>query len=131
MAEINSNCSFCRIIDCNSNSRESFVHLFRNCPITSVLITKLANITELCPEKNLYWYGIDSGTGEQNIEKLVLFEVFRFLLWKSKKGKRIPSFRNLLSEIELTIRVTSKTKSWLGNALSNSEFFTRIQQALG
>jgi hypothetical protein len=39
--------------------------------------------------KNLFWYGIGNGTLDKDI--LIIFEVFRFCIWKAKTRKKIPT----------------------------------------
>jgi hypothetical protein len=103
-------CSFCKIINPETLTRESFTHLFLDCLVTRgnlngfiriIRIPVLPNDPNL---KNIFWYGIVEG--ELDKELLLIFEIFRYCIWKEKTAKKIPhvltvteSFFNILNTI--------------------------------
>jgi hypothetical protein len=87
-------CSFCKIINPETLTRESFSHLFLDCPVTRgnlngfiriIRIPVLPNDPNL---KNIFWYGIVEG--ELDKELLLIFEIFCYCIWKAKTAKKIP-----------------------------------------
>ena len=56
-------CTFCRIIDNNTASRDGLSHVFRTCIVTDRLIAQLITKLEPIPDpnsiefKHMYWYG--------------------------------------------------------------------------
>jgi hypothetical protein len=88
-------CSFCKIINPETLTRESFTHLFLDCPVTRgnlngfiriIRIPVLPNDPHL---KNIFWYGIVEA--ELDKELLLIFEIFHYCIWKEKTAKKIPS----------------------------------------
>ena len=83
-------CNFCRIIDRDTEQRDSFPHFFYTCPITNRLLgqwcTNFVLQVNLDSEDfiKLYWYGIPpEGIPASELIPLIS-DLFNFILWKFK-----------------------------------------------
>ena len=106
-------CNFCRVLDPDSNTRENFLHLFFNCPVTGRLLENFAS--QLDPRentrdpafKNIYWYGLKVGVEAFAPQILLMMDCFRFTLWQFKIRKKVPNWplfsRELLFLIDTTV----------------------------
>jgi len=128
---IDPRCSFCRIIDNDTNTRETFGHLFFTCPVTSALLNALAQKLEpRIPTdselfKNLYWYGrFDENTAIESV-LLLFFDTVRFLIWKFRYRRKVPNWLMLERELKFTLvcvfnlNQSIKTKAESANIISN------------
>jgi len=128
-------CSFCKIINPDTQTRESFAHLFLECPVTRSNLNGFIRITRLpvLPNdpnlKNVFWYGIANGKLDK--EMLLIFGIFRYCIWKAKTAKTIPrslniseSFFNMLQTI---FSISFKTRD---NFLKNPNC-ANLLQAMG
>jgi hypothetical protein len=79
-------CSFCRIINPDTNTRENFSHLFFDCPISNLVLNgfiRLSGLRVLGNDpnvQNIYWNGIINDLLNQ--ELLLTFELLSYCLWK-------------------------------------------------
>jgi hypothetical protein len=84
-------CNFCKGIMPESNQRETFLHLFRECSVTSAMLFRLnvrCKIKWDSPDvdfNSIYWYGNCMGTLDRNI--LLFYDVFRYQVWMMKLRK--------------------------------------------
>jgi hypothetical protein len=84
--------------------------------------------------KNLYWYSIFS-TENLTISRLksfnLIFDLFRYLVFKNRCRKRIPTNENFVNEyyfeLKWILNCSKKTKL----SISNINELTRLLQALG
>ena len=92
-------CNFCRIIDRDTEQRDSFPHFFFTCPTTNRLLGQWC--TNFEPQINLdsedfiklYWYRIPpEGIPASELIPLIS-DLFKFILWKFKSRKKIPNAR--------------------------------------
>jgi hypothetical protein len=88
-------CFLCKGIFPSSSSRETFLHLFRRCVVTSSLLLKFNKLFKLewssdnfCFD-NLYWYGSDGGKPDRQV--LLVYDIFRYQIW-NMKNRRIINF---------------------------------------
>ncbi len=104
-ANIDDRCTFCRIINPQTVARETFFHLFSNCPTTRLLLrgmTRLGGLLYL-PDENLfnekYWFGLIEGKPTESL--ILIYEIFRYLIWKFKLRRLVPTqtyfFENFVS----------------------------------
>ena len=129
--DIDPRCSFCRIIDRDSNTRETFGHIFFSCPVTYSLLNNLA--THLEPRldletelfKDLYWYGrYDDNTAIES-SLLLFFDTVRYLIWKFRCRRKIPNWNMLAREIKFTLECvfnlnqSLRTRAEAANIISN------------
>jgi hypothetical protein len=130
-----SRCIFCRLINSNTQVRETFVHLFEQCPVTDRILTTFCNkflpkVSKNCTVfSNAYWYGKRDDKIDQSL--LLLYETFRHTVWKFKLRRTLPSYESfeetLFSQLKI---IVSMRRSLLHEFCSNfnSNLFL---QALG
>jgi hypothetical protein len=89
----NDRCFLCKGIIIDSSARETFLHLFRRCVVTSSLLLrfnkyfKLEWNSENFYFENLYWYG-SNGT-QLDRQALLVYDIFRYQIWNMKNRKII------------------------------------------
>jgi hypothetical protein len=89
----NDRCFLCKGIIRDSSPRETFLHLFRRCVVTSSLLLrfnkhfKLEWNIENFNFENLYWYG-SIGT-QLDRQALLVYDIFRYQIWNMKNRKII------------------------------------------
>ena len=102
-------CTFCRIIDRASAERDSFLHFFRNCPVTIRLLEDWCNLFEPALQINsptfqaLYWYGAYPEYEEEPSLVILMADTFKYVLWKFKKRRKIPNPAQFRCEVLYTI----------------------------
>jgi hypothetical protein len=138
---VDDRCTFCRILYPPVQTREDFFHLFRSCPITEGLIQNLIkrlrlNIKYYSPGtdpeskfEKLYWYGTQDN--KTDVSSLLVFELFRYILWKFKTRRRLPRIIEVkdifLNMLEIMIAIKPKLRS----AILHNGIIANILQALG
>ena len=130
-------CSFCRIVDNQSTTRESFKHLFYECPVTSNLLGHFVQKFVPVPRmdtvnfKNMYWYG--TFPENQHAEKPILFimDCFRFTLWSFKTRRRIPNYLLFDREMDFLIMTTLDRTKEFKYKVANINMLANFVQARG
>ena len=130
-------CNFCRIIDRDTEQRDSFPHFFFTCPTTNRLLSQWC--TNFEPQINLnsedfiklYWYGIPP-EGIPALELIPLIsDLFKFILWKFKSRKKIPNYPAFIAEFRFALSSLAAQSVRTRTALLNNIFFTNFFQVLG
>jgi hypothetical protein len=134
LLNVNDTCRLCLGMLDGLKHRETFLHLFRSCPVTSNILLRLNIRCKLnwdISDSNfdsIYWYGDCAGNLDRNV--LLFYDIFRYQLWAMKIRKTMDT--NLLIENVLfhlksifTCKPTIKAAFLKNNRLSN------ILQAMG
>ena len=138
-ADADERCTFCRILFPPVQTREDFIHLFYDCPITDGLINNFLrrlridlprNRNDPDPDfKKYYWYGTKNLNPDPTL--LLIFELFRYCLWKFKTRRILPRIRELLDIYLNMLETMIKIKLVLRNKIANNPLISNILQALG
>ncbi len=125
-------CSFCRILNQDTNNRETFPHLFLDCPVIRTALNGFlrlsgSNIQGNDPNlKFCYWFGMYNN--EHNKSLALVFSTFRFCIWKFRLRKRIPRSIELFEILDTLLQNIEKIKPKIGSAIKKlppfSEFVT-------
>jgi hypothetical protein len=132
---VNERCSFCRIINPETNQRESFTHLFMDCPVTRTALNGFLRINRSWiqgnyPElKNAYWYGIVNGELDKNVG--MIFSLFRFCIWKCKIRKKVPTALAVHSLVSTFVRLITTLKPKIYQSILHGNIFANLLQARG
>jgi hypothetical protein len=92
-------CFLCKCIDGTSVGRETFVHLFLTCIVTSNLILRFNvhfNIVWDTPDMDfnrIYWFGDVNGQLDRG--SLLVYDLFRYQLWAMKQ-RRVVDFDTVI-----------------------------------
>jgi hypothetical protein len=134
LPNITDTCNFCIGIVPESNHRETFLHLFRECTVTSAMLLRLNIRCKLKWDNpdvdfnSVYWYGNCMGTLDRNI--LLFYDIFRYQVWMMKLRKVIePSaiIDNVFNHLKIIFNVKPSIKlSFMRNNTLSS-----ILQAMG
>ena len=79
-------CTFCRIIDRETETRDSFLHFFQDCPVTSRLLEHWCNVFEpplRCNDpsfRNFYWYGYTEDEPDGSMSLAFVAYTFKYVL---------------------------------------------------
>ncbi len=93
-----SRCIFCRIINSNTQVRETFAHLFEQCPVIDRILTTFCNkfvpkIPKNCTDfPKAYWYGKRDDKINQSL--LLFYDTFRHTVWKFKLRRILPNYES-------------------------------------
>jgi hypothetical protein len=100
LANYNDSCFFCKCLHPDTSSRETFVHHFCTCNVTSNLLLRFNvhfkvawNVPDLDFDR-IYWFG--NLNGQLDRETLLLHDLFRFQLWAMKQ-RRVLDFDLLIT----------------------------------
>jgi hypothetical protein len=128
-------CSFCRIINQETNTRESFSHLFFDCPISNLVLNGFLRISGLRVLgndqniRNIYWNGIVNGS--VNKELFLINNIFRYCIWKSKIRKMVPRARNILNSVSNILTTVLLIKPDLREKFQSNYIRAPFLQAMG
>jgi len=132
---VNERCSFCRILNPETNQREDYNHLFLDCPVTrstlnGFLRLSRSHIQGNHPElKKAYWNGVLNGQFDKNVA--LIFALFRFCTWKFKIRKRVPRALELLTLLQNLLSTIIGMRPKIRTAIINGNTFANLIQALG
>jgi len=102
--DIAGSCAFCRASGCGVPARETFAHVFLDCPfirdkIDNFCMTYLGGMPADPDIRTLLFTGID-GTDNINVISLVLSVLFFNEIWSSKKKCTVPSLPTIMFNVE-------------------------------
>jgi len=118
------NCTFCKIK--GVGIRDGFGHLFFTCNTTNTLKLGVENIVGPTSIYE-YWFGLNDD--KVNLETLLIWETFRYVIWKNKQRRRLPNLVIVISEMCTILKIMSKLNKFVGTVLKNP--LARCMQALG
>ena len=136
-ATVDPRCNFCRIIDHDTTTRDSFAHVFFECPVTENLLRHFCSIFEPHLDietetfKNLYWYGHDDGILDSGQYVLLIMDCFRFILWSFKKRRKIPNWLTFERELLFLIETTASRNIGLKNGILNTNLIANFLRVRG
>jgi hypothetical protein len=122
-------CTFCRIRDPDTETRESFNHLIT---ITDILrlYFDLGNINEN-DRKKFVWTGITDGNDHQQPVLIIFWELVRYSIYKYKLKKRIPNSIMIANETFFNVKTTLLQNVALEQTIRSSPVLARWLPALG
>ncbi len=132
---VDQRCFMCTCLNSNSTTRETFYHFFRKCPVTSNLLSLFNARLGLnwvdCDSiifDNVYWMG--NFRGEFDGLALLVYDIFRYLIWSSKLKKIFPRIEILLSGFSSILGTAIAVKPGLRAALLRNNNISNILQVL-
>jgi hypothetical protein len=132
---VDERCSFCRIINPDTGTRESFPHLLLDCPVTRAALNGFLNITRSGIQGNnpdlkaAYWYGQINNLLSKDVG--LIFALFRFCLWKCKIRRILPRARDIACLMETLLGTIIKLKPKIGVSIIKDGIFSSLIQARG
>jgi hypothetical protein len=135
LANTNDKCSFCRIINPETTQKESFRHLVFDCPITRTALNGFIHLSRLQIQrndpnlKNIFWYG-KTNTIECT-DLLLIFEIFRYCIWKCKIRKTIPRSLDITDTVSTILGTVLKIRPKIREKMRNNHLCSLFLQALG
>jgi len=137
-------CTFCRIIDRNTDSRDGLKHAFYTCPVTHNLLRHLVSHCEPVPDtysrdfRQIYWYGSDITDEDNelagvtsNLPGLIIFDLFRYTIWKFRLRRKIPNVISFMREFNFTLKICTLNSRRVTESLAADNMFTNFLQARG
>jgi hypothetical protein len=133
---VNPNCTFCRIRDPNTSTRESFNHIFFSCPSVSVIIDYLLEFflignMNLEEKKSFFWTGyVDRQENLQHLY-LIFWESARFSIYRYKKRRSIPNPLMVKNDIFFNLKTSIYSKPGYRTYIDSCPALARWLPALG
>jgi hypothetical protein len=124
----------CKNITLGKDCRETFLHLFRNCSVTSEILYrfnarfKLAWTDNAMNFNRLYWLGELNGQLEKQV--LLIYDLFRYNLWCMKQ-RRIIDMDMVIDNTVCTLRTIFSLKPSIKPAFRNNNRLANILEATG
>ena len=89
---VDTSCTFCNLAKCFPAPKESFAHIFYDCPVTNRIITKFCNkyFTSGLPEKEIYFAVSLSENERHNRAVQLVLDLLRYNIWEFKLQKKLP-----------------------------------------
>jgi hypothetical protein len=138
--DVDPRCTFCRIRDPQTATRESFKHIFYECPITANIISTVWGLYFDPPgsedDKLLnVWFGIrtDNATGTKTFNNTTSFfwDAFRYVIYKYKLSRKIPNYVAVDKELCFLINTTIFSNLGIRASIVADPALARLVQALG
>jgi hypothetical protein len=132
---VSKNCTFCRIR--NTYNEETFSHLFFSCPSTWGLLQVVLFRMEPRPDpdladfKKMYWYGATEDFSNDRRAILIIFELFRYTLWKFKQRRKLPNNNMFLDEFLFTLSVATSQSREIRFSIERCNLIANFLQARG
>jgi hypothetical protein len=134
--QVDPRCNFCRIRDPDTVTRDSLSHFFFECNTTNNILR--ATLEKYFPDrrteieaKMFYWYGICTDNGSHQSINLLIWDIFRFVLFRYKKKRVVPNFHTVEKDLLFFLRTFLLVNSVNKHTFENNEFYARLNQALG
>ncbi len=117
------------------NQKENFRHLFFDCPVTRTALNGFLHLSRLRIRgndpnlKNIFWYGT---TNENEcLDLLLIFELFRYGLWKCKLRKLIPRSTEITKTVSTLLENILKIRPKILEKMESNPICSLFLQALG
>jgi len=135
--DIDPRCTFCKILDPETEVRDSFRHFFLSCPVSNMLIenfvrtrTNIAINMYSQEFANFYWYGL-LNTDPDGTVYLLILDTLRFCLWKFKKSRKIPTPTLLWNEFFFMFTVICRSMGKYKSKIYANNMVSQLLQARG
>lgn len=140
LKEIDPRCTLCVLSGNVDPPRDSFKHCFFDCVIVQDLISHILGLTGFGipvsnPEfENLYWYGIfksESLNKSRHLVFLLVFDCFRYVLFKNRLRKRRLTREDMLNEYLFLLKCIFQANKKLYREFQGIPELAILLQALG
>jgi hypothetical protein len=138
LQDVDPACTYCNFFN-KPAPRDSLSHCFLFCPSVSERLYHILNLTGIGTNfdtefLDLYWFGTNNTQGETSINifaNLLIFDSFRYLIFKHRLRRVLPTSRDFIIEFCFFIRMLCKTNKKIKSALHCSFRGMILLQALG
>ena len=130
-------CSFCRIVDRDTVTRDSFNHFFLACPVTNNLLRQWTLDLNPAPDINslefqkLYWFGSGTLSDDESGTAALCMDIFKNAIWKSKQRRRLPNVVTIKREVSFILETASAQSRKLRQKILNNTLISNLLQARG
>ena len=130
-------CTFCRIIDGETATRDSFNHFFFSCPVTNNLLLQWTRELNPAPDinsldfKQLYWFGSGTLSYDESGSVALCMDLFKYVIWKSKLRRRLPNFIYVLREFTFLVETACTLSRKFTLRLQNNNLLANFLPARG
>jgi hypothetical protein len=134
LPNVSEDCMFCKGLLPGIQKRETFLHLFRECIVTSAILLRLnirCNLkwnSDTVNFDSIYWYGDCTGNLDRNI--LLFYDVFRYQIW-SMKLRKIVDPDAIIYNVFCHLNTIFTAKPSIKNAFQHNNNLSSILQAMG
>ena len=130
-------CSFCRIINRETRTRDSFLHFFLNCLVTNNLLFQWTRKLNPAPDinapefRNLYWFCQSETTEDPSGTIGIVMDIFKYVLWKFKQRRHLPNFISLSRETTFLLNIACIRNQYFRHKSLNINLIANFFQVLG
>jgi hypothetical protein len=134
LPNINDTCFLCKNLTQGKDCRETFLHLFRNCSVTSKILYrfntrfKLAWTDNASDFNKLYWFGELNGQLEKQV--LLVYDLFRYSIWCMKQRRAI-DMDLVIDNTVCMLRTVFYLKPSIKTTFRNNNRLANILEATG
>jgi hypothetical protein len=137
--EIDPACTFCLLSNNRPAPRDSVSHCFFYCDTTYTLLKDMLKLTNVVCSRDeffqlLYWYGYKHDTNfslQHHLAYNLLFDAFRYVLFKNRLRKILPSTDQFLYEYLKFLHWMCKCSKKITMHFRITFLGTRLLQAIG
>jgi hypothetical protein len=141
--DVDPRCTYCKIIDSDSNMRDSYAHCFLACPTSvrfiNVINSKLGIRLEVDSDgfKRLFWFGIppQNNSFKDDLNNTLgfqmVYDIFRYIFFKNRKRCRIPTEEEFLAVYKFFFVNLYNANKKLANILNQVLLLRNFLQARG
>jgi hypothetical protein len=136
--EVDPRCTFCRIRDPDTNTRDSLSHCFFDCPTTNGILQPL--LTKYFPDlatenqkKYFFWYGLLPDPEQNHLQQTIslCMDNLRFIIYRYKKRRIVPNYITVEKDFIFGLKTTIMTSQSFKSIVASENIFTIIYRALG
>jgi hypothetical protein len=136
LANVNDKCSFCKKnLNPDTNQKENFRHLFFDCPVTRTALNGFLLLSRIRVRRNdpnlktIFWYGTNGV--KECTDLLLIFELFRYGIWKCKLRKLIPRSIEITKTVSTMLENILKIRPKIRIKMETNPVCSLFLQALG
>jgi hypothetical protein len=137
--EVDPRCTFCRLADINTKENDNFAHCFFECvqirPLLSQFFSSIKTTFETTDKcRKLFWYGIidkDNVTSSTTTTYIIIFNIFRYILFKYRTKHILPGFDDLLNQIKYMVSNICRVNKKFENNINSVSDLSIFSQARG
>jgi hypothetical protein len=140
LPDIDPRCTYCKIVNPNTQERDSFSHCFLLCETVKNILTDFFSHMNVMVSNNddflnLYWFGQytnDDSMSKNTVQCYnIVFDILRYVIYKSRLKHYIPSTDMVLNHVKFIIQCICRASKKLKDLLLSTPALRFLTQAIG
>ena len=143
-SNVDPRCTFCRIVGPDRTVRDGLNHAFLKCYTSDKLLREVVKRCEPVPDietqefRQVFWYGSaitedddTEFTNNSNLAGLIIFDLFKYTVWKFRIRRKVPNSVAFLREFDFTLNIVTTGSKRIKDLISAQNMFSNFVRALG